>query len=410
MNAFENALKQLDKALSHMDINPNIAEQLRHPKREVWVSIPVKMDDGSVKVFQGYRVQYNDARGPTKGGIRFHPDVDINEVRALAAWMTWKNAVVNIPYGGAKGGVIVNPKELSESELERLSRGYIDAIFDFVGPELDIPAPDVYTNPQVMAWMMDEYSRLEGKNTFGFITGKPLEVGGSRGRNAATAKGAFFVIEEAKKLLGLEKPTVSIQGFGNAGYYLALFLHDAGYRIVGISDSKGSIYNPDGLDPVKVMEHKRKTGSVVDYPGATSERDTKAVLYYDVDIVVPAALENQITKENADKIQAKYIAEVANGPVTPEADGILFEKNVFLTPDILTNAGGVTVSYFEWVQNNYGYYWSEEEVFQKLEKIMKQSFYDVLEIRDRKKVDMRTAAYILAVGRVARAMELRGWK
>ncbi len=410
MNAFENALKQLDKALSHMDINPNIAEQLKHPKREIWVSVPVKMDDGSVKVFQGYRVQYNDARGPTKGGIRFHPNVDINEVRALAAWMTWKNAVVNIPYGGAKGGVIVNPKELSEAELERLSRGYIDAIFDFVGPELDIPAPDVYTNPQVMAWMMDEYSKLEGKNTFGFITGKPVELGGSQGRGTATAKGAFFVIEEAVKYLGLEKPTVSIQGFGNAGYHLARFLHEAGYKVVGISDSKGSIYNPNGLDPIAVMEHKKKTGSLIDFPGATTDKDTKATLYYDVDIIVPAALESQITKENADKVKARYIAEVANGPVTPEADEVLNEKGVFLTPDILTNAGGVTVSYFEWVQNNYGYYWTEEEVFQKLEKIMKQSFYDILEIKNSKKVDMRTAAYILAVGRVARAMELRGWK
>ncbi len=410
MNAFENALMQLDRALAHMNIDPNIAEQLRHPKREIWVSIPVKMDDGSVRVFQGYRVQYNDARGPTKGGIRYHPNVDINEVRALAAWMTWKNAVVGIPYGGAKGGVVVNPKELSERELENLSRGYIRGIYEFIGPDLDIPAPDVYTNPQVMAWMMDEYSKIARKNVFGVITGKPLEIGGSAGRNTATAKGAFYVIEEAKKLLGLERPTVSIQGFGNAGYYLALFLHDSGYRVVGISDSKGSIYNPDGLDPVKVMEHKRETGSVIDFPGATTDKDPRATLYYDVDIVVPAALENQITKENVDKLNAKYVAEVANGPTTPEADEILHERGIFLTPDILTNAGGVTVSYFEWVQNNYGYYWTEDEVFGKLERVMKQSFHDILEIRDSKKVDMRTAAYILAVSRVAKAMELRGWK
>ena len=410
MNAFENALKQLDKALSHMDINLNIAEQLKHPKREIWVSIPVKMDDGSIKVFKGYRVQYNDARGPTKGGIRFHPDVDINEVRALAAWMTWKNAVVNIPYGGAKGGVVVNPKELSTDELERLSRAYIDAIYDFSGPDIDIPAPDVYTNPQVMAWMMDEYSKLERKNTFGFITGKPVELGGSKGRSTATAKGAFYVIEEAKKVLGLENPSVSIQGFGNAGFYLASFLHGAGYKVIGISDSKGSIYNQDGLDPNKVMEYKKKNGSVTGFPGAETDKDPKASLYCNADIIIPAALESQITKENADKIKAKYIAEVANGPVTPEADEILNEKGIFLTPDILTNAGGVTVSYFEWVQNNYGYYWPEEEVFEKLEKIMRQSFHDILGIRESRNVDMRTAAYILAVGRVAKVMEMRGWK
>ncbi len=406
---FEMVIAQLERALGYIELDPNIVEQLKYPMREVWVSIPVKMDDGTVKVFRGYRVQHNNARGPTKGGIRFHPSVNVDEVRALAAWMTWKNAVVNIPYGGAKGGVTVNPKELGSRELEELSRGYIRGIYEFVGPDTDIPAPDVYTNPQIMAWMMDEYSKISRKYSPAMITGKPVEIGGSEGRLTATSRGAFFIIEELIRQHSISNPRIAIQGFGNAGYYLALFLHEAGYKVVGVSDSKGSIYNPDGLDPIAVLEHKKASGSVFGFEGATSNRDPKAVLLSEADIIAPAAIENQITKENADKIEARYIVELANGPTTPEADEILREKGVVVVPDILANAGGVTVSYFEWVQNRTGQYWKEDYVFSQLEEKMINAYKDVLEIANSKKVDLRTAAYILAVGRVAKAMELRGW-
>ena len=407
---FNITLTQLERALEHTHVDPRIVEQLKAPKREIWVSIPVNMDDGSLRVFRGYRIQHNNARGPTKGGIRFHPEVSVDEVRALAAWMTWKNAVVNIPYGGAKGGITVNPKELSGGELERLSRGYIQAVYEFIGPDVDIPAPDVYTNPQIMAWMMDEYSKLAGKYTPAVITGKPVEIGGSLGRISATSKGAFYIMEEIVKHHGLDKARIAIQGFGNAGYYLALFLHDAGYKIVGISDSHGSVYSEDGVDPISLMDYKKKNGSVYGYEGVTSSKDPKAVLTYDADIVVPAAMENQITEKNADKINAKFVVEVANGPTTPEADDILNEKGITLVPDILANAGGVTVSYFEWIQNRQGYQWPESEVFSKLKARMRNAYRDVLEVTNSKKLDMRTAALILAVTRVARAMELRGWK
>ncbi len=406
MGVFENVLKQMDKAFSHLNLNGDVVELLKKPERILEVSIPVKMDDGSTKVFTGYRVQYNSARGPTKGGIRFHPNVNLDEVKSLASWMTWKTAVVDLPYGGAKGGVIVNPKELSERELENLSRGYIRAIADFIGVDKDVPAPDVYTNPKIMAWMMDEYEKIVRHKEPGVITGKPTFLGGSEGRNIATALGAYYVIEKAIEKIKLdEKPKFAIQGFGNAGMFLASILHERGYPVVAVSDSKGGIYDANGLDIPKVIEVKKNTGSVVNYSAEKISNDE--LLTLDVDVLVPAALENQITKNNADKIKAKYVAEVANGPTTPEADEILHERGIFLTPDILTNAGGVTVSYFEWVQNRMGYYWDVEEVNRKLELKMHKAFDEIYEIATNKNIDMRTAAYILAISRVAKAVEAR---
>lgn len=409
INPFESAQKQLEEAAKVMKLEPDIVEILKHPKRILTVNFPVKMDDGSIKVFQGYRVQHNDARGPTKGGIRYHPQVDLNEVKALAMWMTWKCAVVGIPYGGAKGGVIVNPKELSEGELERLSRSFIRAIHRFIGPERDIPAPDVYTNPKIMAWMMDEYSRLAGKNTPGVITGKPLSVGGSKGRGTATSQGGTYVLNKAIEKLGMKpsETTVAIQGYGNAGSFAAILLAEAGYKIVAVSDSRGGILDENGLDPQAVLEHKKKTRSVVGFPGA-KKITNEELLELDCDVLIPAALENQITKENADKIKAKIILELANGPTTPDADEILHKKGVLVIPDILANAGGVTVSYFEWVQNVMGYYWSENEVKEKLKKIMEEAFEEAYALKEKHKVSMRTAAYVLAVQRVVDAMKARG--
>ncbi|MCD6414455.1 MAG: Glu/Leu/Phe/Val dehydrogenase [Candidatus Diapherotrites archaeon] len=409
INPFESAQKQLDEAAEVMHLKPEILEVLKHPKRLLTVNFPVRMDDGSVKVFQGYRVQHNDARGPTKGGIRFHPNVSLDEVKALATWMTWKCAVAGIPYGGAKGGVIVNPKELSEGELERLSRAFIQAIHRFIGPERDIPAPDVYTNPKIMAWMMDEYSRLVGKNTPGVITGKPLSVGGSKGRGTATSQGGVYVLNKALEKQGLkpEKTRVAVQGFGNAGSFAAIILANDGYKIVAVSDSRGGILNESGLDPEAVLKHKKETGSVTGFPGS-KKITNEELLELDCDVLVPAALENQITRENASKIKAKIVLELANGPTTPEADGILHKNGTLVIPDILANSGGVTVSYFEWVQNTMGYYWSEEEVKEKLKKIMEDAFEGVYVLMEKHKVNMRTAAYMLAVRRVADAMEARG--
>jgi glutamate dehydrogenase/leucine dehydrogenase len=358
-----------------------------------------------VKVFNGFRSHYNDARGPTKGGIRFHPDVSKAEVEALAAWMTWKTAVVGIPFGGGKGGVIVNPKELSRPELERVSRGFIRAIHDFIGPDKDIPAPDVYTNPQVMAWMMDEYNMIKGIHHPHMITGKPVEIGGSHGRSDATAKGGYYVVLEAIKKLGLDKKGLkfAVQGFGNAGSYLAKMLYEEGLKVVAVSDSRGAIYSEEGFNPDEVLEHKIKSKSVVGFTG-TKEITNEELLELDVDILVPAALENQITQENANKVKAKIVLELANGPTTPDADDILFKNNVLLIPDILANAGGVTVSYYEWVQNRMGEYWDIETVYSKLNKVMIKSFEDVFSIKENKKVDMRTAAYILSVQRVLDAV------
>ncbi|MDH5695521.1 MAG: Glu/Leu/Phe/Val dehydrogenase, partial [Dehalococcoidia bacterium] len=357
------------------------------------------------------RVQHNNARGPCKGGIRFHPEETIDVVRALATWMTWKCAVADIPFGGGKGGVICNPKEMSSGELERLSRGYIDAIWEFIGPDRDIPAPDVYTNPQIMGWMMDEYSKLKGYCAPGVITGKPLGIGGSLGRGDATARGGIYTIIEAAKHLDIDLPTttVAIQGYGNAGSNASILMHEiTGAKIVAVSDTKGGIYNRQGLDPNRVLQHKTETGSVIDFPQAENISNDQ-LLELGVDILFPAGLETVLTEKNASKIRAKIVAELANGPTTPEADKVLYHNGVFVIPDFLCNAGGVTVSYFEWVQGLNRYYWDEDEVHQQLSKKMTNAFQAVLAEHLKRKVSMRVAAYIVAVARVAEAMKLRGW-
>ncbi len=411
---FEIAVKQLERAAQYMDISEEALEFLKKPQRILEVSIPVEMDDGSVKVFTGFRVQYNWARGPTKGGIRWHPDETLSTVKALAAWMTWKCAVVDIPYGGGKGGVICNPKEMSDREKERLARGYIRAIYDIISPYTDIPAPDVYTNPQIMAWMMDEYEMLARRKTpaFGIITGKPPSVGGIIARMDATARGASFTVREAAKALGwdsLEGKTIAIQGYGNAGYYMAKIMsEDYGMKVVAVSDSKGGIYNPDGLDADDVLAWKRKTGSVKDYPKAQNITNEE-LLELEVDVLAPSAIEEVITKKNADNIKAKIVAELANGPTTPEADEILYEKGILVIPDFLCNAGGVTVSYFEWVQNINGFYWTVEETRKRLDDKMTKAFWDVYNTHKEKGINMRDAAYVVAVSRVYQAMKDRGW-
>jgi len=410
-NPYEAALRQLDIAAEKLNLDPGIHEMLKHPMRVLMVNIPVVMDSGSIRVFMGYRVQYNDALGPTKGGIRYHPNVTLDEVTALAAWMTWKTAVTGLPLGGGKGGVRCNPKEMSKGELERLTRGYTRALAKFIGPFTDIPAPDVYTDAQTMAWIMDEYSGIVGYNAFGVVTGKPVQVGGSRGRNEATSRGLMYIVIEGAKKLGLKLKgaTVAVQGYGNVGFHAARLLHGIGCKIIAVSDSRGGIYNPEGLDPIKVKEQKSKTSSVVDYPDSkiiTNEQ----LLELECDILVPAALENQITKANADKIKAKIVAEGANGPTTPEADEILFRSDVFIIPDILANSGGVIVSYFEQVQNQMNYYWTEDEVRAKLENAITKAFKDVLAMVQQYNVNTRTAAYLVAVKRVSDAMFLRKGK
>lgn len=409
-NPFEIAQKQLDKCASVLKLDKGVHAALRVPMRELHVSLPIRMDDGSIKIFSGFRVQYNDAKGPTKGGIRFHPEETIDTVRALAAWMTWKCSLLDLPLGGGKGGIICDPKKMSEKELERLSRAYIDAIYQLIGPENDVPAPDVYTTPQIMAWMMDEYSKIKGMNQFGVITGKPLAIGGSAGRGDATAKGGMYTIREAAKemKIDLKKATISIQGFGNAGHFAAKLAKEMfGSKIIAVSDSKGGIHNKDGLDVDAVMEHKEKTGSVVNFAKAKTITNDE-LLALEVDVLIPAALEGVITKDNAGKIKAKIIAELANGPTTLEADEILYKKGVHIIPDFLCNAGGVTVSYFEMVQNSYMYYWDEKEVYEKLDKKMTIAYKSVLDTSKKYKIDMRTAAYVVAVARVAEAMKLRG--
>ena len=410
-NPFEIAQAQLDRAAKKLNLDPGVHAVLREPLREMHISLPVKMDDGSTKVFKGFRVQYNDARGPNKGGIRFHPDETIDTIRALAAWMTWKCAVVDIPLGGGKGGVICNPKKMSQSELERLSRAYVDALAHMIGPEKDVPAPDVYTNPQTMAWMMDEYSKIQGYYSPGVITGKPIPLGGSEGRGDATARGGMYTVREAAKHLkmDLSKVTVAVQGYGNAGYYAALLVKELfGSKVIAVSDSRGGIVMDQGLDANAVQAHKAKTGSVVGFPGS-KPISNEDLLELDVDILFPSALEDVITEKNADKIKAKIVGELANGPTVPEADDILYKKGVFIIPDFLCNAGGVTVSYFEWVQNLYSYYWDEDLVYERLDKKMTKAFDDVLKMSLDNKVDMRTAAYMVSVSRVAEAMKLRGW-
>jgi glutamate dehydrogenase/leucine dehydrogenase len=409
LNPFRIAMRQFDSAADKLKLNSGLRQVLRSPRRALSLSLPIKMDDGTIKVFQGFRVQHSNARGPCKGGIRYHPNVSFDEVQALASWMTWKCATVNIPFGGAKGGIICDPKHLSRSELERLTRRYAYEISDFIGPDRDIPAPDVYTDAQVMAWIMDTYSMTLGHSVPSVVTGKPTFLGGSLGRNEATARGCVYVVRCACEVQGIDyrQATAAIQGFGNAGSIAAELLHKIGMKVIAVSDSRGGILNPKGLDIPKVLAHKQKTGSVMRFPGAKPV-SSEDVLELECDVLIPAALENQITLANAHRIRAKIVAEAANGPTTPGADHILHEKGVFLLPDILANAGGVTVSYFEWVQDLQELFWDVEEVHRKMEKIMGKAFTDVHNSAKEYKVDMRTGAYILAIDRVAKAMESRG--
>jgi glutamate dehydrogenase/leucine dehydrogenase len=404
-NPYESVLQLLQIAAKKLNLDPGIHEMLKRPMRTIIVNIPVVMDDGSIQVFTGYRVQYNDLLGPTKGGIRYHPELTLDEVVALSAWMTWKTAVTGLPLGGGKGGIRCNPKEMSPGELETLTRGYTRAMARFIGPYSDVPAPDVYTDAQTMAWIMDEYSEMVGYNAFGVVTGKPVHVGGSLGRNEATSRGVMYTVIEAAEHQGIELKgaTVAVQGYGNVGYHAARLLNELGCKIIAVSDSKGGIYNPKGMDPAKVLEHKNKTGSVIDYEGCKNITNDE-LLELECEILVPSALENQITNTNASKIKAKIVAEGANGPTTPEADEILYQNGVFVIPDILANSGGVIVSYFEQVQNQMNYYWTEEEVRTKLKATITKAFKDVLAISQQYNVNMRVAAYMSAVKRVADAM------
>ena len=411
-DAFKNALHQLDDVSKLIDIDESVLSILKNPKRMMIVNIPVRMDSGKIEIFKAYRVQYNDALGPFKGGIRFHPDVNISEVKALSAWMTWKCSVVGIPYGGGKGGVIVDPKRLSKGELERLSRGYVQALRDFIGPDKDIPAPDVNTDPQIMAWMMDEFSSIKGYNVPGVVTGKPIEVGGTRGRKYSTSQGGVFVFEKIVEKLKMDPGMrIAVQGFGNVGYFISEILCALGYSVVAVSDSKGGILLEDGgeksLNAKEVMKYKEATGSVVGYPGTRSVTNEE-LLELDVDVLIPSALENVITGENAGRIKAKLIVEMANGPVTPEADKILEGMGVTVVPDILANSGGVIVSYFEWVQNLQNYYWSERENIGRLKEIIENAFDEVWGKKcNLDHASLRMAAYALAVERVAKAEKLR---
>ncbi|HLF15914.1 MAG TPA: Glu/Leu/Phe/Val dehydrogenase [Candidatus Thermoplasmatota archaeon] len=410
LNPFKIAQAQLDKAAKAMKLDRPMHEYLREPQRFLQVSIPVRMDRGGTKTFTGFRCQYNDARGPTKGGIRYHPDETADTVKALAAWMTWKCAVADIPYGGGKGGVICDPKKMSARELERLSRGWVRAVHQIVGTYKDVPAPDVYTTPQIMAWMMDEMSVIHGANEPGFITGKPLALGGSAGRGDATAKGGMYHLREAAKTLklSLKGAKVAIQGYGNAGDFAHKLVTEMfGAKVVAVSDSKGGITNAKGLDYAKVHDFKHRKGHLKNFPGAKGITN-EALLELPVDILIPAGIENQIHAANAANVKAKIVLELANGPTTPEADLILHENGILDIPDFLANSGGVTVSYFEWVQNLYGYYWSADEVYAKLDAKMTSAFHAVHDTSRKMKLDMRTAAYVVAVGRVAEAVRLRG--
>ncbi|HET7141974.1 MAG TPA: Glu/Leu/Phe/Val dehydrogenase [Candidatus Limnocylindria bacterium] len=408
-NIWAVAQSQFDHAAEQLDLDPGLRKVLRVPKRELTVNFPVTMDDGHVEVFTGYRVQHNLSRGPAKGGIRYHQDVTLDEVRALSMWMTWKCAVVDIPYGGGKGGVIVDPKKLSQRELEGLTRRFTTEISPLIGPDRDIPAPDVNTNAQTMAWIMDTFSMHHGYTISGVVTGKPIAVGGSLGRNEATARGAVFTLQQASKSrdLPLSGATVAIQGYGNAGSIAADLLAAEGSTIIAVSDSSGGIHNPAGLDPAKVSAWKREHGTVVGFPGS-EEVSNAGLLELECDILVPAALENQITGANADRVKARIVAEAANGPTTPEADAILYDRGIFLIPDILCNAGGVTVSYFEWVQDMQSFFWTEQRINESLKEIMDRAFEAVHTMSHRREVDMRTAAYMVAVARVAEATTLRG--
>jgi len=414
---FEGASGRLDAAVRHASVSEDTLERLRLPKSVLKVSIPVRMDDGSLRTFPGYRVRYDDSRGPTKGGIRFHPGVNVDEVQTLAFWMTFKCAALDLPFGGGKGGVTVNPKELSQLELERLSRGYVNQIADFIGPDVDVPAPDVYTNQMVMGWMMDQYGIINRRIVPAVITGKPLSMGGSAGRTSATADGAFDVIVTLREELGLgARPTVAVQGFGNAGAILAELLHRAGFRVVAASDSQGAIHRTEGLDAPSVRRVKEETGELRAVSGDGSEPEEvdhekisgEELLALDVDLLIPAALENAITEENADEVRARAIVEVANGPVSPEADSILADRGVAVVPDILANAGGVTVSYFEWVQNRTGLYWTLEEVRQRLRARMTSEAERIGALAAAKEIDLRTAAYAHALSRISDAVDAKG--
>lgn len=412
------ASKRLEQALKHVSISDDAIARLQHPKTSLSVSIPVRMDDGSLKVFSGYRVRYDDTRGAGKGGVRYHPGVSLDEVQSLAFWMTFKCALLDLPFGGAKGGITVNPKELSKAELERLSRGYVDAIADAIGIDIDILAPDVYTNAVIMGWMMDQYSTIKRHLCRGVVTGKPLALGGSKGRDTATAMGAFTVIQAMLpkfKLIPAET-TVAIQGFGNAGSTLAGLLAEAGYKIVAVSDSKGGVYSSQGLDIASIKQHKDRSRemkavychdtvcSIVEHQTISNQE----LLALDVDVLIPAALENQITQDNAEDIKAKYIFEVANGPINSDADQILGKKGTYVFPDILVNAGGVTVSYFEWVQNRSGWYWTLQEVNQRLQEKMREEAEQVWHLSKNLNIDIRTAAYVQALKRLATALDAKG--
>ncbi|BAC13766.1 Glu/Leu/Phe/Val dehydrogenase [Oceanobacillus iheyensis] len=399
----------IKSALDKLGYPEEVFELLKEPMRILTVRIPVRMDDGNVKVFTGYRAQHNDAVGPTKGGIRFHPNVTETEVKALSIWMSLKSGIVDLPYGGAKGGIICDPREMSFRELEALSRGYVRAVSQIVGPTKDIPAPDVFTNSQIMAWMMDEYSKIDEFNNPGFITGKPIVLGGSHGRESATAKGVTIVLNEAAKKKGIDikGARVVIQGFGNAGSFLAKFLHDAGAKVVAISDAYGALYDPEGLDIDYLLDRRDSFGTVTKLFNNTISND--ALFELDCDIIVPAAVENQITRENAHNIKASIVVEAANGPTTMEATKILTERDILIVPDVLASAGGVTVSYFEWVQNNQGFYWSEEEIDNKLHEIMIKSFNNIYNMSKTRRIDMRLAAYMVGVRKMAEASRFRGW-
>ncbi len=411
LNPFQIAQAQLDEAAARLGLDEATHELLRWPQQEVKVTMPVEMDDGKIKVFHGYRIQYNSARGPTKGGLRWHTGGTLDAVRALAAWMTWKTAVVDIPLGGAKGGITCNPKILSDREKQRLARAYIRAVGKFLSVSKDVPAPDVYTTPQIMGWMMDEYETMIGEHHPAMITGKPIPVGGSQGRGDATARGGIFVLREAAEMLkiDLDGKTMAVQGFGNAGQYAALLGHEIlGLKLVAASDSRGGICNSNGMDPCRVVDYKLRTGALEGYPDA-EPISNEELLEMDVEVLFPSALENVITDANADRVKCRISCELANGPTTPEADNILHGNNVFVLPDFLANAGGVTVSYFEQVQNTYNYYWSGKVVNDRLDEKMTKAFHAVYEMMKREKVNMRQAAYLIAVARVAEACKLRGW-
>jgi glutamate dehydrogenase/leucine dehydrogenase len=402
-------MENFDHAADALELDNDVRSMIKYPERILMVAVPVRMENGRIRHFDGYRVQHSTVRGPAKGGIRYHPNVTLDEVKALATWMTWKCAVVNIPFGGAKGGVTCNPKEMSRGELERLTRRYTSAILPIIGPEIDIPAPDVYTNSQTMAWIMDTYSVTKGYSNPGVVTGKPISLGGSLGRNEATGRGVFYTTQSACQHLGIpvKGAKVVVQGFGNAGSIAAQLLHEAGALVIAVSDSTGAIHNREGLRVPDLMRYKDSTGHVAGFP-QSEPIYTQELLGLACDVLIPAALENMVHEENAQYVRAKVVAEAANGPLTPEADRILESKGVFIIPDILCNAGGVTVSYFEWVQDEQHLFWESQDIYDRLERVMKTAFRDVLKIQTERHLPMRVAANMLGIGRVAEAVQIRG--